>query len=355
VAIGPFEGFSVLIVMTNVPHELASKIGFGGEDASGDDIALDLREPDFDLVEPGGIGRSKVQMHPRMSGQEGADPLGFVRREVVDNEVDVTFWRGVRYEIFEEGDKLGAGMPAGSLAMYLARGGFQGGVERKGSMAIILEAVALGASGRERQHRIESVEGLNGALLIDTENHGVSGWFEIETDDIGRLGLEVGIVADQIPAQPMWLQTGFGPDAHHARLVDAQLQRQFATAPMRGTVRGLAMQGPINDAGFDQRRVLGGSATGMPAEEAAQALLHETISPQADRVDADLQPPTQCADAFSSGQTKHNPSTATFLRSNFAAAAQHLELSSFGWTKDKGRFHPAILPTSVSELNVSVH
>ena len=37
-------------------------------------------------------------------------------------------------------------------------------------MAVVLEAVAFGASRRERQDGIETVQGLNGGLFIDAEH-----------------------------------------------------------------------------------------------------------------------------------------------------------------------------------------
>ena len=36
-------------------------------------------------------------------------------------------------------------------------------------MAVVLEAVPFGASRRERQDGIETIQGLNGGLLIDAE------------------------------------------------------------------------------------------------------------------------------------------------------------------------------------------
>ena len=46
--------------MADVPHELSAQIGDGGEDATGDDVALDPGEPQFDLVEPGRVSRREV-------------------------------------------------------------------------------------------------------------------------------------------------------------------------------------------------------------------------------------------------------------------------------------------------------
>jgi hypothetical protein len=38
--------------MADIAHELFLQIGDGSEHAAGDDIALDLAEPQLDLVEP---------------------------------------------------------------------------------------------------------------------------------------------------------------------------------------------------------------------------------------------------------------------------------------------------------------
>ena len=53
------------VVVADVAHELSLEVGDGSEHASGDDVALDLAEPQLDLVEPGGVGRSEVQVNLR--------------------------------------------------------------------------------------------------------------------------------------------------------------------------------------------------------------------------------------------------------------------------------------------------
>src|SRR5260370_5933686 len=61
VAAWPRTSFGSLDVLADVPHELSAQIGDGGEDATGDDIALHPGEPQFDLVEPGRVSRREVQ------------------------------------------------------------------------------------------------------------------------------------------------------------------------------------------------------------------------------------------------------------------------------------------------------
>ena len=55
VRISPSKRSGSLIVGFDVAHEFATQVGHGCEEAAGDDVALDLGEPVFELVEPGTI------------------------------------------------------------------------------------------------------------------------------------------------------------------------------------------------------------------------------------------------------------------------------------------------------------
>ena len=52
VRIFPLNGTSIGGVGVDVATEFASQVRNRGEDATGDDLAFDLGEPDLDLVEP---------------------------------------------------------------------------------------------------------------------------------------------------------------------------------------------------------------------------------------------------------------------------------------------------------------
>ena len=102
--------------MTDVAHELAGQVLDRGEDAAGNDIALDLGEPVFDLIEPGGVGRGVVQMHFGVSGKELLHPLGLMGREIVGNEMNLLAARLIGDQLGEEGHKLLAGVARGGFA-----------------------------------------------------------------------------------------------------------------------------------------------------------------------------------------------------------------------------------------------
>ena len=92
--------------MLDVTHQLASQIGHRGEDAAGDHGALDLREPEFHLVEPGRIGRRVATkgdivweyMFPLFGGANASNavyrayrvPYGWIPQLTIPSEQRVT-------------------------------------------------------------------------------------------------------------------------------------------------------------------------------------------------------------------------------------------------------------------------
>jgi hypothetical protein len=67
------------IVVTNVAHQLAGEILYRSEDTSGNNVTLNLREPNFDLVKPAGVGRGIVDPNCGVSLKKFKDFLGLVR------------------------------------------------------------------------------------------------------------------------------------------------------------------------------------------------------------------------------------------------------------------------------------
>jgi hypothetical protein len=104
--------------VVDVAHELSPQIRDAGEDASSDDVAFDLGKPYFDLVEPGRVSRREVEVDGRVSIQEFGDLHGFVRRQVIGDDVDLLGRRLVYDDVCQEGDELrrGCGAPRFSPA-----------------------------------------------------------------------------------------------------------------------------------------------------------------------------------------------------------------------------------------------
>jgi hypothetical protein len=73
------KGLAFVVVLADVGHDTAGEILLGGEDVAVDEIAFDLREPEFDLIEPGGVGRSEVELDVGVQREEILDTLRRMR------------------------------------------------------------------------------------------------------------------------------------------------------------------------------------------------------------------------------------------------------------------------------------
>src|ERR1700682_2594379 len=103
-------------------------------------------------------------MNVAMLGQKWLDALGLVRREVVSDDVNFLALGLVNHDVSEKRDELRRGMPLRRLAQYLAGLGVECGVQRQRAVAVVLEAMAFGASRRQWQHWIFAVECLDCGL-----------------------------------------------------------------------------------------------------------------------------------------------------------------------------------------------
>jgi len=178
--------------------------------------------------------------------EEVSNQLGFVGREVVEDDMNVLLRRAQRHHFCEEGDEVTAAVAGRGSSVHAAGLGVQRGIQRKRSMAVVLEAMTLGSSRRKRQHGIEPVQGLDGGFLIDAEHGGMLRRPQIQADNVGRFAFELRIVAGHVTLQAMGFQARFFPDPMHRVLADSECGRQFAATPMGGTVAGFLAGGRQN-------------------------------------------------------------------------------------------------------------
>src|ERR1700726_2348123 len=121
VAIGPTDRLRGFIVAMEISTNLASQVGDGGKDAARQEVPLDLREPELDLIQPGRIGGREMQPNVRMREQERANGLGLMRREIVGDHVNLSPLRLTGDDVAEEVDKGGAGVSRHRLAENFTR------------------------------------------------------------------------------------------------------------------------------------------------------------------------------------------------------------------------------------------
>src|SRR5262249_55460403 len=105
-------------------------------------------------------------------------------------------------------------------------------------MAVILETVPLGATRREGQYRIQTIKSLDGALLLNAEDRGMHGRFEIQSADVGSLLLKLRIITGHVAARTVGLKSKLPPHPTHSRLSEAKLLSQSIPAPMGRAIVG---------------------------------------------------------------------------------------------------------------------
>jgi len=124
--------------------------------------------------------------------EELTDRLSFVRGEIVQDDVNLLPRGTPGDDLLQKGDELTAGMAGGSFAVDATGGGIQRRIQGERSVPVVLKAVAFGASWREWQDGIETIQGLNGGLLIDAETRPRVGAAADRDEDVSRFGSNSG-------------------------------------------------------------------------------------------------------------------------------------------------------------------
>lgn len=164
ILVDPTDRCRGFVVVADVAHELAREIPYGSEDASRNNVALNLGKPNFDLVEPTGVGRGVVDPNSRVGLKEFKNFLGLMRTQVIGNDVDLATRRLTHRDLCKEIDELGAGVACAGFRQHLSALRVQRAIERKRSMAVVLEAMPFGPAGRKGQNRVQAIQRLDGAL-----------------------------------------------------------------------------------------------------------------------------------------------------------------------------------------------
>ena len=170
VFVSPLEGESGFVVMADRAHDLLVEVGLGFEDAACNEVSLDLGEPDLDLIKPRGVGRGGVELDVGMGAQELLNGSRFMSRKVVGDDMKRCFGRLRSDHLGKKFHELSARLTVSCLRQDFAGGRVQGRIERKSAVAKVFESVTFGSPRRERQDGVQTIQGLNGALFIDTEN-----------------------------------------------------------------------------------------------------------------------------------------------------------------------------------------
>src|ERR1043165_1471431 len=140
-------------------------------------------------------------MHVRMT-LEPAVVLGFVGIKVIEDDVDGGVGMGGD-DIIHEVEELDAPPALLVRGRHLAGGYFEGGEQRRGTVALVIVAMSDQRSTvRKLQVSLRPLQRLDRGLFVDADDDSVLGWRHVKPDHVGSLGDELGIVA---------LAPGFAP------------------------------------------------------------------------------------------------------------------------------------------------
>ena len=121
ILVRPFDRSGFTIVGADIAHDFAVQIFDRSKDAAGDEIALNFREPDFDLIEPRRIGRRVMNAHLGMTSQKIADCLGLMRAQVIADDVNGLLRSLAGDQIFQKGDELCTGVAGAEAGQVFSR------------------------------------------------------------------------------------------------------------------------------------------------------------------------------------------------------------------------------------------
>ena len=144
----PSKGLSVFGISSDVSHEFAAEILHRVEDAARDYVSLDSSEPDFHLVQPGGVCGGEMQFNLGVRLQELGDLFRLVSGQVVHDNVDLLLRFAQGDHLTEKVDELLTGMTGCCLAVHLAGFNIQRGIQRERAMPVVFKSMPLNSAGR---------------------------------------------------------------------------------------------------------------------------------------------------------------------------------------------------------------
>src|SRR5437868_298877 len=213
-----------------------------------------------------------MKPHLRIGLQELGHGFGFVRRQIVENDVNFSspFRAGDNFS--EEVNELRTGVSRRCLAHNLPCPHLQGRVQRE--------------------------------FLIHAEHSRMLRRLRVQRDDVCDLFLELWIIAGHVTIQPVWLRSRLPPDPLHRRLAQSQRSRHLATGPVRaaicGAVRCLAQHSRLYRRGGHTRRT-----SLMPRIQPRHPMLFEAPLPARNRWPRSMQFAFDLIPTLPVGQCQH--------------------------------------------------
>ena len=158
------------------------------EDAAGEQVAFDLRKPEFDLIQPRRVRRGEIEAHVSDASIRNARTACVLCVDRLSSDHVNRARARLRWPRGRRGTRqtrrwCGAARSARRTSPDLR---IERGEQRQRPVSVVLEAVALGASRRQRQHRVQPVQRLNRRLFVDREHGRMLRRIQVQPDHVSR-------------------------------------------------------------------------------------------------------------------------------------------------------------------------
>jgi len=179
-----------------------------------------------------------VKLHMGVPLQELFDLVGFVRRQIVQDDVNLLARVAAGDHLLEKTHELRTGMPLSGLALHLSRLHIQRSVEGQRTVPFIFKTVPLQSSRRQLKHRIQAVQRLNRSLFIHAKHSRVLRGRQVQSDHVGRFPFEIRIVAGHVALQSVGAHIGLRQNPLDGVFADVKAVCQLPARPVGRTIPG---------------------------------------------------------------------------------------------------------------------
>src|SRR5579863_6356952 len=221
----------------NEAFDLGDQFPDTAEGSATDGFLRNDVEPDFYLVEPGRIGRGKVNVVTGTCGQPPPDAGVLVSGIVIDDQVHVESGGDTGVQMPKKLDELLVAMTTLALTHHGSGDGVEGRKQCGRAVSQVVVRYPFDVTEPQGQHRLGALQRLNLALLIDTQYQGFVGWVQIQSDNIAHLFDEERIGGKLKMSGSMRLQAESPPDPMDGRFRQMGFGAQRAATPMRTVFR----------------------------------------------------------------------------------------------------------------------
>src|ERR1700678_3917019 len=243
---GPDERFGAAIICCDVVEDGLAQMGHRVKAAAADSLSGDLGEPALDLVQPGGMGRYKMQMESRVALEPAHNRSRLMRGVVVQHQMHLLPVGNTCVDGLEEMQELLMSMAGMALADYLAGLDIERRKQRNRSVPEVVVRGPLRPAGRQRQQGLGALQGLALALLVDAQHERVIRWVEVKADHVADLVDEERIGRKLERLLPVGFKAECPPDPMNGVVGQSKALAERAGAPLRRVLR-LALQRGGND------------------------------------------------------------------------------------------------------------